>query len=56
MLVPTERRGEGKRTYAPQVILGSNDIRVSAGVEEGGSSGLDSGSDKESDDKLKVEK
>ncbi|KAI4272139.1 MAG: hypothetical protein LQ337_005508 [Flavoplaca oasis] len=54
ILVPTERRGEGTRTYAPQVILGSDDIRVSRGVENGDqdSSGLESGSDKGFDEKM----
>ncbi|KAL8870247.1 MAG: hypothetical protein Q9174_003664 [Haloplaca sp. 1 TL-2023] len=53
VLVPTERRSEGKRSYAPNVILGSNDIRVSAGVEEGGQG---SEGDSGSDDKMKLEK
>lgn len=34
-LIPSERREEGNRSYAPQVILGSEDIRVSVGVEAG---------------------
>ncbi|KAL8657883.1 MAG: hypothetical protein Q9226_001480 [Calogaya cf. arnoldii] len=59
ILVPKERRGEGERTYAPQVILGSDDLRVSQGVENGDqdSSGLDSGSDKAYDEKInKIDK
>ena len=54
ILVPIERRGEGTRTYAPQVILGSDDIRISRGVENGDrdSSGLESGSDKGFDEKV----
>lgn len=58
ILVSKERRGEGTRAYAPQVILGSNDLRISQGIENGDqSSGLDSGSDKAFDSKAeKVEK
>ncbi|KAK5171227.1 uncharacterized protein LTR77_004371 [Saxophila tyrrhenica] len=46
VLVPVERRAEGDRAYAPQVLLGAEDLRVSNGIETGTSSGLDSGSDK----------
>lgn len=35
-LVPTERRNEGDRSYAPQVTLGVDDVRVASGVEVGG--------------------
>lgn len=34
-LVPAERRSEGDRAYAPQVILGVNDVRVATRVEAG---------------------
>ena len=34
-LVPSQRRAEGDRSFAPQVILGSDDIRVSVGIETG---------------------
>lgn len=34
-LIPSERREEGVRSYAPQVILGVDDVRVSTGVEIG---------------------
>ena len=43
VFVPAKRRNEGDRAYAPQVVLGTNDIRVSEGVEAGSSG--DSGSD-----------
>lgn len=36
-LVPKKRREEGDRAYAPQVLCGLDDIRVSEGIEAGGS-------------------
>ena len=48
-LVPIKRREEGVRAYAPQVLCGLDDIRVSEGVEAG-MSGLDSDSDGEKKD------
>lgn len=41
-LIPSERREESVRGYAPQVLLGVDDLRVSNGMEAGRS---DSGSD-----------
>lgn len=38
-LIPTERRNEGDRSYAPQVTLGVDDVRVASGVEVGRTSG-----------------
>ena len=32
-LIPSDRREEGNRTYAPQTILGADDIRLLTGVE-----------------------
>ncbi|KAF7192485.1 Sodium- and chloride-dependent GABA transporter 1 [Pseudocercospora fuligena] len=43
-LIPTERLKEGDRSYAPQVVLGAEDIRVTVGLEEG-SRGESSGED-----------
>ena len=37
ILVPINRREEGVRAYAPQVLCGLDDIRVSEGVEAGSS-------------------
>lgn len=34
-LVPPERRAEGDRAYAPQVLCGLDDIRVHSGLEVG---------------------
>ncbi|PPJ56543.1 hypothetical protein CBER1_03909 [Cercospora berteroae] len=34
-LIPTERREESNRGYAPQVLIGADDVRVSQGVEAG---------------------
>ena len=48
-LVPVKRRDEGDRAYAPQVLCGLDDIRVSEGVEAG-MSGQDSESDGEKKD------
>ena len=48
-LVPVKRRDEGERAYAPQVLCGLDDIRVSEGVEAG-MSGQDSESDGEKKD------
>jgi hypothetical protein len=33
LVVPSSRREEGDRTYAPMVALGVDDIRVSEGIE-----------------------
>lgn len=49
ILVPPKRREEGVRAYAPQVLCGLDDIRVSEGVEAG-LSGRDSDSDAEKKD------
>ena len=46
ILVPAKRREEGVRAYAPQVLCGLDDIRVSEGIEAGVSS-QDSDSDAE---------
>lgn len=34
-LIPPERREEGDRAYAPQILCGLDDIRVSRGLEVG---------------------
>ncbi|RMX80491.1 hypothetical protein D0869_07514 [Hortaea werneckii] len=39
ILIPVDRRGEGNRTYAPQVLLGKEDSRISEGLEYSGHSG-----------------
>ncbi|KAI7463306.1 SNF-domain-containing protein [Hortaea werneckii] len=39
ILIPVDRRGEGDRTYAPQVLLGKEDSRISEGLEYSGHSG-----------------
>lgn len=49
ILVPPKGREEGVRAYAPQVLCGLDDIRVSEGVEAG-LSGRDSDSDAEKKD------
>ncbi|KAI7626703.1 hypothetical protein KC346_g1127 [Hortaea werneckii] len=48
ILIPVDRRGEGDRTYAPQVLLGKEDSRISQGLEYSGHSGSeDDGTPKE---------
>lgn len=47
VLVPVKRREEGDRAYAPQVLCGLDDIRVTEGLEAGAVSGQDSESDGE---------
>ncbi|KAI7554549.1 SNF-domain-containing protein [Hortaea werneckii] len=39
ILIPVDRRGEGNRTYAPQVLLGKEDSRISEGLEYSAHSG-----------------
>jgi solute carrier family 6 (neurotransmitter transporter, GABA) member 1 len=53
VLVPAKRHEEGVRQYAPQVLCGLDDIRVSQGIEAGthaSGSGQDSNSDAEKKD------
>jgi len=33
VIIPAKRREEGNRAYAPQVLCGLDDIRVSQGIE-----------------------
>lgn len=53
-LIPSERREEGNRSYAPQVILGSEDIRVSVGVEAGSRDSYPELGEKDNDSNEKV--
>lgn len=50
-LIPFERRAEGDRSYAPQVIWGLDDIRVSVGVETGSGDGKPEFGEKDDDSK-----
>ena len=41
-IIPRERKDEGDRGYAPQVVLGAGDVRLTRGVEANGSGSDDS--------------
>ena len=45
--IPVNRREEGRRAYAPQVLCGMDDIRVTEGIEAGSPEGRSSDSDNE---------
>lgn len=55
-LIPSRRQEEGSRSYAPQVVLGVDDIRLSDGVEAGSGSDSDAVQDEKITDKAQPDK
>lgn len=49
VFIPRDRREEGKRTYAPQVLMSLEDVKIVKGIEAAERSGSDARSESLSD-------